>query len=248
LSRKHKILIAAAIVLVAAVVAWQRRDGSPPAAPVPFSLFAHRLEHERGMFAPGALQIVVGASELAEVRGQWKDGTPFVTTGIFGERLMEQLGAAGIGYEIVDSAGGSAWRAVLGGVLPAVVIVVIFGLVMRRAGGAGQGMRFRDSPARLATDRHHKTTFADIAGIEEAREEVAEIVSFLIEPAKFTRLGGRLPKGVLLMGPPGTGKTLLARGIAGEAGVPFFSISGSEFVEMFVGVGACRVRSLFEEA
>jgi cell division protease FtsH len=111
--------------------------------------------------------------------------------------------------------------------------------------GGGKAMSFGKSRAKLLSENQHKVTFADVSGIEEAKEELEEIISFLKDPKKFTRLGGRIPKGVLLVGPPGTGKTLLARAIAGEAGVPFFSISGSDFVEMFVGVGASRVRDLF---
>jgi cell division protease FtsH len=111
--------------------------------------------------------------------------------------------------------------------------------------GGGKAMSFGKSRAKLLSENQHKVTFADVAGIDEAKEELEEIIAFLKDPKKFTKLGGRIPKGVLLVGPPGTGKTLLARGVAGEAGVPFFSISGSDFVEMFVGVGASRVRDLF---
>src|SRR5207237_5052036 len=111
----------------------------------------------------------------------------------------------------------------------------------------GGVLAFRNSSAKILTNEQRKVTFADVAGIEEAKSEVEEIIAFLADPKKFTRLGGRIPKGVLMTGPPGTGKTLLARAIAGEAGVPFFSISGSDFVEMFVGVGASRVRDLFEQ-
>ena len=111
--------------------------------------------------------------------------------------------------------------------------------------GGGKAMSFGKSRAKLLTENTHKVTFADVAGIDEAKDELEEIIQFLKDPKRFTRLGGRIPKGVLLVGPPGTGKTLLARAIAGEAGVPFFSISGSDFVEMFVGVGASRVRDLF---
>jgi cell division protease FtsH len=122
--------------------------------------------------------------------------------------------------------------------------VWIFFMRQMQAGG-GKALSFGKSRARLSTDQSEKVTFEDVAGIDEAKEELGEIVEFLRDPKKFTRLGGRIPKGVLLMGPPGTGKTLLGRAIAGEAGVPFFSISGSDFVEMFVGVGASRVRDLF---
>ena len=124
----------------------------------------------------------------------------------------------------------------------------MFFLFMRQLqAGGGKAMSFGKSRARLLNESQNKVTFADVAGIDEAKDEVEEIIAFLKDPKKFQRLGGRIPKGVLMMGPPGTGKTLLARAIAGEAGVPFFSISGSDFVEMFVGVGASRVRDLFEQ-
>jgi cell division protease FtsH len=113
--------------------------------------------------------------------------------------------------------------------------------------GGGKAMTFGKSKHKILNEHNHKVTFKDVAGIDEAKEELVEIIQFLRDPKKYTRLGGRIPKGVLLMGPPGTGKTLLARGVAGEANVPFFSISGSDFVEMFVGVGASRVRDLFEQ-
>ncbi|MDJ0886628.1 MAG: ATP-dependent zinc metalloprotease FtsH [Desulfobacterales bacterium] len=130
--------------------------------------------------------------------------------------------------------------------LPMIVLIGVWIFFMRQMqSGGGKAMSFGKSRARLLSDQHAKVTFEDVAGIDEAKEELGEIVEFLRDPKKFTRLGGRIPKGVLLMGPPGTGKTLLARAIAGEAGVPFFSISGSDFVEMFVGVGASRVRDLF---
>lgn len=130
--------------------------------------------------------------------------------------------------------------------LPMIVLIGIWIFFMRQMqAGGGKALSFGKSRARLQSDQAPRVTFEDVAGIDEAKEELGEIIDFLREPKKFTRLGGRIPKGVLLMGPPGTGKTLLARAIAGEAGVPFFSISGSDFVEMFVGVGASRVRDLF---
>jgi len=129
---------------------------------------------------------------------------------------------------------------------PMLVLIGVWIFFMRQMqAGGGKALSFGKSRARLSTDQSEKVTFEDVAGIDEAKEELGEIVEFLRDPKKFTRLGGRIPKGVLLMGPPGTGKTLLGRAIAGEAGVPFFSISGSDFVEMFVGVGASRVRDLF---
>jgi cell division protease FtsH len=130
--------------------------------------------------------------------------------------------------------------------LPMLLLIGVWIFFMRQMqAGGGKAMSFGKSRAKLLTESTQKHTFADVAGIEEAKEELQEIIAFLKDPKKFTRLGGRIPKGVLLVGPPGTGKTLLARAIAGEAGVPFFSISGSDFVEMFVGVGAARVRDLF---
>ncbi len=140
------------------------------------------------------------------------------------------------------------WQQVLISWFPMILLFVFFFLFMRQLqAGGGRAMSFGKSKARLLTESTNRITFKDVAGADEAKQELEEIVYFLKDPKKFTKLGGRIPKGVLLMGPPGTGKTLLARAIAGEAGVPFFSISGSDFVEMFVGVGASRVRDLFEQ-
>ena len=136
--------------------------------------------------------------------------------------------------------------------LPTIIMIVIFVFFwmsfLNQSGGGGKAMSFGKTKAKMVTDADKKHTFADVAGAEEEKEELAEIVEFLKNPAKFRELGARIPRGVLLVGPPGTGKTLLAKAVAGEAGVPFFSISGSDFVEMFVGVGASRVRDLFEQA
>ncbi|MGE4233162.1 MAG: ATP-dependent zinc metalloprotease FtsH [Bacteriovoracia bacterium] len=139
------------------------------------------------------------------------------------------------------------WQQVLISWFPMLLLFFVFFLFMRQIQiGGGKAMSFGKSRARMMSENSNRVTFKDVAGVEEAKEELQEIIAFLKDPKKFTKLGGRIPKGVLLMGPPGTGKTLLARAIAGEAGVPFFSISGSDFVEMFVGVGASRVRDLFE--
>ncbi len=132
---------------------------------------------------------------------------------------------------------------------PMLLLIAVWIFFMRQMqGGGGKAMGFGKSKAKLLTERHGRVMFDDVAGIDEAKDDLTEIVDFLRDPAKFQRLGGRIPKGVLLVGPPGTGKTLLARAIAGEANVPFFTISGSDFVEMFVGVGASRVRDMFEQA
>jgi cell division protease FtsH len=149
----------------------------------------------------------------------------------------------------VQSAQPSAWMQLLGSLLPILLLVGVWVFFMRQMqGGARGAMGFGKSKAKLLTENKTKVTFEDVAGVDEAKDELSEIVDFLKEPAKFQRLGGKIPKGALLVGPPGTGKTLLARAVAGEAGVPFFSISGSDFVEMFVGVGASRVRDMFEQA
>ena len=144
----------------------------------------------------------------------------------------------------------SGFLSVLSLWLPVLVLIGIWIFFMNRMQGGGKGgaMGFGKSKAKLLTEKHGRVTFDDVAGIDEAKEELEEIVEFLRNPQKFSRFGGKIPKGALLVGPPGTGKTLLARAIAGEAGVPFFTISGSDFVEMFVGVGASRVRDMFEQA
>jgi len=162
--------------------------------------------------------------------------------------LVKEVRDAGIAYSNKVKDESSIWPQVLVWWLPMLLLVGIFFLFMRQLqSGGGKAMSFGKSKAKLLSDHQNRVTFKDVAGVEEAKDEVEEIIAFLKDPKKFTRLGGRIPKGVLMMGPPGTGKTLLARAIAGEAGVPFFSISGSDFVEMFVGVGASRVRDLFEQ-
>ena len=181
-----------------------------------------------------------------EITGNRKsDGSAFVTVGELGDYRKELIARGG---EVTEENEGenSLWLSILGTWLPMIFIFLIFFLFMRQLqSGGGKAMSFGKSKHRLLNEATNKVTFKDIAGIEEAKEELQEIIHFLQDPKKYTRLGGRIPKGVLLMGPPGTGKTLLAKGVAGEAGVPFFSISGSDFVEMFVGVGASRVRDLF---
>jgi cell division protease FtsH len=246
--RKYRILAIWTVLLLAAVGFWLARKPSVAPVRVPFSLIAQRLLHAPQLLSPDGLQILISDQGPAELRGRWKDGVEFVTTGLVTKELLEQLRTAKIGYEIVAPSGSGPWGRLLGALVLPVILVGLLLLFLRSAkGGTGQAMSYRKSRAKRLSESQRKTTFADVAGIEEARSEVEEIVAFLTDPTRFSRLGGRIPKGVLMMGPPGTGKTLLARAIAGEAGVPFFSISGSDFVEMFVGVGASRVRSMFEE-
>ncbi|RMH40498.1 MAG: ATP-dependent zinc metalloprotease FtsH [Deltaproteobacteria bacterium] len=171
-----------------------------------------------------------------------------IAKGEFFDHTVEAINRAGIPRNIVIKERSGFWQNLIISWLPILFLFVIFFFFMRQLqAGGGKAMSFGKSKAKLLTDHQNKVTFKDVAGVEEAKEEVEEIIAFLKDPKKFTRLGGRIPKGVLMMGAPGTGKTLLARAIAGEAGVPFFSISGSDFVEMFVGVGASRVRDLFEQ-
>src|SRR5262247_29405 len=185
------------------------------------------------------------------IRGTYKretnGGRSFSTTRIEDPKLIEDLDAATVKYtgEMV-----SRWLPeILGWVVPLVLLFGVWSFFFRRMSGAEGGvMSFARSKHRVFAEDDVKTSFADVAGVDEAEQELKEIVEFLKNPKKYTTLGGRIPKGVLLVGPPGTGKTLLARAVAGEAKVPFFSLSGSEFVEMFVGVGAARVRDLFSQA
>jgi len=183
------------------------------------------------------------------ITGVLSDGSTFTTYSPNYPNLVEQLSKKGV--SIVASPLEDKMPSLLGILLswfPMLLLIAVWIFFMRQMqGGKGGAMGFGKSKAKLLTEAHGKVTFNDVAGVEEAKEEVEEIVEFLKDPKKFSRLGGKIPKGALLIGPPGTGKTLLAKAIAGEANVPFFSISGSDFVEMFVGVGASRVRDMFEQ-
>jgi cell division protease FtsH len=198
------------------------------------------------------VEVTVGdqtiAGKLKEARGEGRQKSDvFVTTRIDDPKLVEDLEAHQVRYtgEVV-----SRWLPeILSWMIPLLLLVALWSFFVRRIGGAEGGvMSFARSRAKIYADDDVKVSFADVAGVDEAEDELREIVEFLKNPKKYTTLGGRIPKGVLLVGPPGTGKTLLARAVAGEAKVPFFSLSGSEFVEMFVGVGAARVRDLFGQA
>ena len=184
---------------------------------------------------------------VAPAKGSAETGTAFVTIRVEDPDLIKELEAAGIRY--TGKADSGWWQSLLiTGLFPLLILIMILTFAFRRMNPQGGLMSIGKSKAKIYVEGKTKTTFKDVAGIDEAVEEVKEVVEFLRHPDKFRSLGGRIPKGVLLVGPPGTGKTLLARAVAGEAGVPFFSLSGSEFVEMFVGVGAARVRDLFSQA
>jgi cell division protease FtsH len=186
-----------------------------------------------------------------EVRGKRKDGSAFHTTApsnYFTPEMLKSLQSKGVNITFRDINSGSLPLQLLGTWAPLILLGALwFFMIRQMQTGGNKALSFGKSRARLLSMQQKKVTFKDVAGVEEAKEELREIIEFLREAQKFQKLGGRIPKGVLLVGPPGTGKTLLARAVAGEANVPFFSISGSDFVEMFVGVGASRVRDLFEQ-
>ncbi len=195
-------------------------------------------------------QVTIQDDEYSgKFKESFKDGGYFETTGpIQSDKALDLIAKSDAKVDYKRKKDTPFWQQLLISWLPMVLLFVVFFFFIRQIQiGGGKAMSFGKSKARLLSENQRKITFTDVAGIEEAKQELEEIIDFLKDPKKFTKLGGRIPKGVLLMGPPGTGKTLLARAIAGEAGVPFFSISGSDFVEMFVGVGASRVRDLFEQ-
>jgi cell division protease FtsH len=235
-------------LIIAAVLlsVFQNFSPSAPDNMVSYSAFIEEVQ-------AGRVQSV--ALEGLTIEGRRIDGTSFKTirpdvpdTGLMGDLLNNNVNVEGR-----EPKQQSLWTQLLVASFPILLILAIFMFFMRQMqGGAGGGrggpMAFGKSKARLLGEDQINTTFADVAGVDEAKEDVHELVDFLRDPSRFQRLGGRIPQGVLMVGPPGTGKTLLAKAIAGEAKVPFFSISGSDFVEMFVGVGASRVRDMFEQA
>ena len=185
-----------------------------------------------------------------EIHGTLSDGRAFQTYAPNDPSLVQKLSQKGVNFSAKPQNESMPWfLALLINWLPMIVLLAAWIFLSRQMqGGAGKAMGFGKSKAKLLNEAHGRVTFDDVAGVDEAKEDLQEIVEFLRDPQKFQRLGGRIPRGVLLVGPPGTGKTLIARAVAGEANVPFFTISGSDFVEMFVGVGASRVRDMFDQA
>jgi cell division protease FtsH len=197
----------------------------------------------------GSIKEVVQAGDV--ITGKLSNGESFRVYAVNDPGLTDRLARNNVKFSGKPEEGPSIWLVLLYNALPFLLILGVGFFIMRqmqKGGGAGGAMGFGKSRAKMLTEKQGRVTFDDVAGIDEAREELEEIVEFLKDPGKFSRLGGKIPKGALLVGSPGTGKTLLARAIAGEANVPFFTISGSDFVEMFVGVGASRVRDMFEQA
>jgi len=239
----RNLAIWSAIIVALLLVASIFGGSSDTAKGISYSSFRDKVE-------AGEVKSVAIAPE--RISGKLQNDEAFVTVPIPGDNsLYPLLDEKGVDVQGKAEEQPSLILILLYQALPFLLILGIAFFVLRqmqKGGGAGGAMGFGKSKAKLLTEKHGKVTFDDVAGIDEAREELQEIVEFLKDPQKFSRLGGKIPKGALLVGSPGTGKTLLARAIAGEAGVPFFSISGSDFVEMFVGVGASRVRDMFEQA
>ncbi|MBO0799798.1 MAG: ATP-dependent metallopeptidase FtsH/Yme1/Tma family protein, partial [Blastocatellia bacterium] len=197
-------------------------------------------------------QIASAIVDREKVAGKLKTGGSY-TSKLGNEFVARDLAKQMVEKRDIDvkfdpSSSSGLWANMLVMYAPLILIIAFWIFMIRQMqSGGNKALSFGKSRAKLLSNQQKRVTFKDVAGVEEAKEELQEIIEFLKEPQKFQKLGGRIPKGVLMMGPPGTGKTLLARAIAGEANVPFFSISGSDFVEMFVGVGASRVRDLFEQ-
>jgi cell division protease FtsH len=237
-----------AMMIALAFVLWEMASRGGPAAKEDEPSYSNFLAKvDSGNVKDVSIQL---SPNSAELQGEYRDGTKFrgvtvANTAITDVTKVLQDKGVLYNYKEVKEAN---WLSLLINLSPILIIVAIWIFMMRQMqAGGNKALSFGKSRARLLTAQQKKATFKDVAGIDEAKEELYEIIDFLKDPQKFQKLGGRIPKGVLLVGPPGTGKTLLARAIAGEANVPFFSISGSDFVEMFVGVGASRVRDLFEQ-
>jgi len=231
------------VIVLSAFLLWQVvRTGSngPKEKAINFSQFLENVDQGN------VKEVTITAQE---VRGKFKDDTGFNTTAPANyPDMIKNLRDKGVNINIRDVTNGSWPLQLLGTWAPLILLAALwFFMIRQMQTGGNKALSFGKSRARLLSMQQKKVTFKDVAGVDEAKEELREIIEFLREAQKFQKLGGRIPKGVLLVGPPGTGKTLLARAVAGEANVPFFSISGSDFVEMFVGVGASRVRDLFEQ-
>ncbi len=238
-ARNKNFLIGLVVIVIAIVVMNVVSTRQQAPREVPYSEFLQRVR------AGQVVSVVVAGPRI---NGEQADGTRFTTMAPKDPKLVERLQRNNVNINIRPDAGTPWYLSLLLHWAPFILIIGVWIFLMRRMQGGGNRLfSLGKSRAHRADDTAKKTTFADVAGVEEAKEDLVEIIDFLNDPQKFRKLGGKIPKGVLMIGPPGTGKTLLARAVAGEAGVPFFSISGSDFVEMFVGVGASRVRDLFEE-
>src|SRR5215469_16398462 len=238
---KNMALWVVILLMILLLVTMLRQSQTAPAEE-PFSKFMAQVE---------ASEVTSVTIEEGHIEGYLGTGEPFATyapPSMVDGKLLETLHAKNVEVSARPARESSLWQQILIMWFPFLLLIGLWIFFVRQMqAGGGKAMSFGKSRARLLNESHNRVTFADVAGVDESKAELEEIIAFLRDPKKFTKLGGRIPKGVLLVGPPGTGKTLLAKAVAGEAGVPFFSISGSDFVEMFVGVGASRVRDLFEQ-
>ncbi|KGM52522.1 ATP-dependent metalloprotease [Lysobacter concretionis Ko07 = DSM 16239] len=242
LAKNLLLWVIVAVVLMVVFQAFGPRGAAGPAGPLDYDQFVQQVQADR-------IEQVKIAEDRTTITGKRKDGSTFTTISPGDKDLVNDLLQHKVKIEQVPPGGPSFWSIVLN-FLPILLIIAFWIFVMKQMqqGGGKGAMSFGKSRAKLQGEDQIKVTLADVAGCDEAKEEVGELVEFLRDPSRFQKLGGKIPRGVLMVGPPGTGKTLLARAIAGEAKVPFFAISGSDFVEMFVGVGASRVRDMFEQA
>ncbi len=229
------------LLVVALVMLFQNPGQRAQTQDITFSQLLNEVDQGR------VREVTIAGHEIS---GHFTDNRPFSTYAPNDPTLVQNLYKKNVSISARPPSDGNSWLVtLLVNGLPLIAFLGVWIFLSRQMqGGAGKAMGFGKSKAKLLTEAHGRVTFEDVAGVDEAKEDLQEIVEFLRDPQKFQRLGGRIPRGVLLVGPPGTGKTLLARAIAGEANVPFFTISGSDFVEMFVGVGASRVRDMFEQA
>ncbi len=240
--RNFAVWIVIALLLFALFSLFQGQVSRTPSSELSYTEFMDKAN-------AGAIQSITISGE--SISGKMTDGASVQTTGplMYFEDQLKELRDKNVQITFRQAQGDSLLTNALVYWLPMLLLIGVWVFFIRQMqSGSGKAMGFGKSKAKLLTERHGRVTFDDVAGVEEAKDDLVEIVDFLKDPHKFQRLGGKIPKGALLVGPPGTGKTLLARAIAGEANVPFFTISGSDFVEMFVGVGASRVRDMFEQA
>lgn len=236
----NSLIVYLVLFIIIAVFFWRSvMNTGPSTVEISYSDFLNYVRQGR------VAEVTIGDT----IKGRLIDGQEFITYKVDDPSLVKELLNAKVKFTGLPPAQPSWWVGLISPLITVILIGLLWYLMFRQAQGANnQAMSFGKSRARLASESKVRVTFADVAGVEEAKEELKEVVEFLKNPKKFQAVGAKIPKGVLLVGPPGSGKTLLARAVAGEAGVPFFSISGSEFVEMFVGVGASRVRDLFNQA
>ncbi|WP_181703072.1 ATP-dependent zinc metalloprotease FtsH [Chthonobacter albigriseus] len=239
--RNFALWVIIGLLLIALFQLFQSPGQRPTSNEISFSKFLQEVEQ-------GTVRDVTIMDRV--VSGKYENNSTFQTYVPEGANYIETLRQKGVQIQAKPATEGFSLIGTLINWLPMIIIFALWIFFMRQmqGGAGGKAMGFGKSKAKLLTEAHGRVTFEDVAGVDEAKEDLQEIVEFLRDPQKFQRLGGRIPRGVLLVGPPGTGKTLIARAVAGEANVPFFTISGSDFVEMFVGVGASRVRDMFEQA